>query len=46
VLGETFHKRPAAYRPHPPEGRIVLQDHGNPIRFRNIWLVPLKGEAE
>jgi hypothetical protein len=46
VLGETFHKRPAAYRPHPPEGSIVLQDHGNPIRFRNIWLVPLKGEAE
>ena len=41
VLGETFHKRPAAYRPHPPEGSIVLQDHGNPIRFRNIWYRPL-----
>jgi hypothetical protein len=46
VLGETFHKRPAAYRPHPPEGSIVLQDHGNPIRFRNIWLRPLEQQEE
>jgi hypothetical protein len=46
ILGETFHKRPAKYSPHPPEGGIVLQDHGNPIRFRNIWLVPLEGEEK
>ena len=26
----------------PESGPIYIQDHGNPIRFRNIWLVPTK----
>ena len=28
-------------KPHPPKGRIELYEHGNPVRFRNIWLRPL-----
>ena len=25
-----------------PEGPIFLRDHGNPVVFRNIWILPRK----
>ncbi|MEY2410169.1 MAG: hypothetical protein QOF48_2839 [Verrucomicrobiota bacterium] len=37
--GTTPHQANGNYNnPHPPEVFIELQDHNNPMRFRNVWL--------
>ncbi len=41
IYGETWHDRAPSYIAHPPKGPLKLQDHGNPTRFRNVWVRPL-----
>lgn len=42
LLGPTSHKIRLPYKAHPDKLPLSLQDHGNPVRFRNIWLRPLE----
>jgi hypothetical protein len=43
LMGPMVYRQVAHYTPHGAEEPLMLQDHNNPVRYRNIWIRRLKG---
>jgi hypothetical protein len=41
IVGPTNHRSIGSYKGAKEKGPIQLYEHGNPVRFRNIWIRPL-----
>jgi 3-keto-disaccharide hydrolase len=42
-MGPMYYRHVAHYVPQPIEDSLMLQNHMQPVRFRNIWIRRLKG---
>ena len=38
IQGSTSYFKPPEYEAHPDKQPLALQYHGNPVKFRNIWI--------
>jgi hypothetical protein len=43
VIGEMAHRVVGTYKGHAAEESLALQDHGVPVKYRNVWVRRLKG---
>ena len=42
IRGDTNWRVPGKYMAHGPTGPLALQFHSHPVRFRNIWVRPIR----